>query len=304
MKRFARVVTKKGLRRVLFVFVCVLVAGLTRPVIRGQGQLTNSLDWNDGLRYLRGQDVVPAFEGWVANPDGTFSLVFGYFNRNWEEELYIPVGPNNHIDPGGPDRGQPTVFGPRRGKNLFEIVVPKDFGKSEVVWTLTSHGKTEKAYGALVPPEVLTRRMVWAGGALQENANAGNDDTGNERDPNRPPSVTLESVAPVQLPAKATLTASVTDDGLPTPETVRGGGRGGFRGLRVTWVEYRGPAKVTFDPPVSRLQALTGGKATTTVTFRNPGTYVLRALAADAGNLEQFANVTVTVNGGTATAQR
>jgi len=38
-------------------------------------------------------------------PDGTFDLVFGYFNRNWTEEIAIPAGPNNRIEPNGPDAG-------------------------------------------------------------------------------------------------------------------------------------------------------------------------------------------------------
>ena len=53
------------------------------------------------IQYRSGVDVTPAFEGWTGNPDGTFSLYFGYLNRNYEEELEIPVGPNNSIEPGG-----------------------------------------------------------------------------------------------------------------------------------------------------------------------------------------------------------
>ena len=49
------------------------------------------------VQYARGQDVAPVFEGWERNPDGTFSMVFGYLNRNYEEELDIPVGPGNTI---------------------------------------------------------------------------------------------------------------------------------------------------------------------------------------------------------------
>src|SRR2546423_12857160 len=55
-----------------------------------------------------GQSVTGAFEGWFKNPDGSFSLLLGYFNRNLKEELDIPIGAENRIEPGGPDRGQPT----------------------------------------------------------------------------------------------------------------------------------------------------------------------------------------------------
>ena len=78
-----------------------------------------------------GQSVTGAFEGWFQNPDGTFSILFGYFNRNLKEELDIPIGPNNRIEPGGPDRGQPTHFLTRRQWGVFTVTVPKDFGDQQ-----------------------------------------------------------------------------------------------------------------------------------------------------------------------------
>jgi hypothetical protein len=40
-------------------------------------------------KFASGQNVVPYFEGWIKNADGSFDLVFGYFNRNWEQSLVI-----------------------------------------------------------------------------------------------------------------------------------------------------------------------------------------------------------------------
>ena len=73
--------------------------------------------------HTAGQSVTGAFEGWFSNSDGTFSILLGYFNRNTREDLDIPVGPNNHIDPGGPDQGQPTHFVPGRMWGNFVIKV-------------------------------------------------------------------------------------------------------------------------------------------------------------------------------------
>ena len=100
---------------------------------------------------MTGQDVVPVYEGWEQNQDGSFNVVFGYFNRNWEEELDVQPGPDNNIEPGGPDQGQPTHFLPRRNRFLVRVHVPKDFGNKEVVWTLTTRGKTTRAYATLKP---------------------------------------------------------------------------------------------------------------------------------------------------------
>ena len=83
--------------------------------------------------FSTGQNIAPAYEGWEKNADGSFNLVFGYFNRNWEEQIDTPVGLANAIDPGGPDRGQPTHFQPRRNRFVFRIRVPADFGAKELV---------------------------------------------------------------------------------------------------------------------------------------------------------------------------
>ena len=101
------------------------------------------------LSYSSGQPVAPAFEGWDRNPDGSFNMIFGYMNKNWEEEIDVPIGAENQIMPGGPDQGQPTHLYPRRNRFVFKVRVPKDFGQKELVWTLTVHSKTMKAYATL-----------------------------------------------------------------------------------------------------------------------------------------------------------
>jgi len=102
-------------------------------------------------RYLRGQNIAPVFEGWKRNPDGTIVFLFGYLNRNYDEVIDIPVGPDNTIEPWG-DAGQPTHFLTRRQRFVFSVAVPKDWDiKKRAVWTLTANGKTERANGWLQP---------------------------------------------------------------------------------------------------------------------------------------------------------
>src|SRR2546422_8171514 len=96
------------------------------------------------LRHWSGQAVAPVYEGFNVNPDGSFNMWFGYMNRNYEEELDIPAGPNNRFEPGEPDRGQPTHFSPRRHKDTFKVVVPKDFGDQKLVWTIVANGQTQQ----------------------------------------------------------------------------------------------------------------------------------------------------------------
>src|SRR5882762_4552725 len=158
-------------------------------------------------KFTSGQDVQPYFEGWNRNTDGSFDMVFGYFNRNWQEELAIPAGPDNMIEPGGPDRGQPTYFLPRRQGWVYRVRVPSNFGKGVVTWTITANGKTQKAYGELMPVEEITERIVMTRG----NLNPGEGDT------NKPPAVTIAAAQSASVGEPLKLTASVSDDGLPKP---------------------------------------------------------------------------------------
>jgi hypothetical protein len=251
------------------------------------------------IRFNSGQSVVPYFEGWIRNPDGTFDMVFGYFNRNWQQELAIPAGPENEVEL-APDSGQPTYFLPRRQRFVYRVRVPANFGKREVVWTITANGRTEKGYGSLQPEQEITERVVMTNGGFDPGLT----------DPNTPPSIT---VAPVQSPvsgAPVMLTASVVDDGLPKPRpeapqasrtaaTSQFGAQvnssaasGRPRGLAVNWLQYGGPAKVTFDPTGPILVA--NGQAVTTARFAQPGTYLLVASATDRA-LTTRVPITVTV---------
>ncbi len=248
------------------------------------------------VKFSTGQDIVPVYEGWIRNRDGTLDMVFGYFNRNWKEEVAIPAGPENNIDPGGPDRGQPTYFLPRRQPFIFRVQVPQDWGQKTLTWTITAHGHTEKAYGELLPVEEITERIIMTRG----NLNPGDDD------PNQPPSIKIAPVEAASVTSPLTLTALVIDDGLPKPRplpkprsTTGPAGQINLttgsrpRGLTVTWLEYRGPAKVSFDP--SGPIAVSDGKAVATARFAAPGKYVLRATAND-GALSTRVDIAITVN--------
>ena len=103
-------------------------------------------------RWNRGQNVQPVFEGWERNDDGSFTMVFGYLNRNYEEQPIIPVGPNNRFEPGSADRGQPTHFYNRRQQFVFMVRVPADWGREQdLVWTVTHNGRADRAVGHLWP---------------------------------------------------------------------------------------------------------------------------------------------------------
>ena len=254
--------------------------------------------------FNSGQDIVPSFDGWLHNADGTYTFVFGYMNRNYKEELAIPAGPDNKVEPGGTlDQGQPTYFLPRRHAWVFRVTVPADWGSKELTWTITAHGKTEKAYGSLQMEEQIIPRLIMSRGGLSPGLD----------DPNKPPSVSVVPVKTASVGNPVTLTANVTDDGLPKPrvqkvraevapgkaQTNTAGGRS-RSGLTVSWYQYRGPAKVTFDPaePVrvgTPGEPTADGKAVATARFTEPGTYVLRATADD-GALSNTADVTIVVS--------
>jgi hypothetical protein len=299
--------------------LAILLVGLT-----GLAQSQNVYDGND-IKFVSGQTVQPAFEGWSRNPDGSFALWFGYLNRNYEEMPDVQLGPDNGFGAGGEDLGQPTHFLVRRQKTVFKVTVPADWPKDkDVVWTLKTHGTALKAYGSLWP--------VWEIDPLDTATRPGRD----YGDPdNAPPKITSPPIPDqtVAVGTPLTLTLSVTDDGLPKPANRGGGGRGGRGrggaggggaasadlapatatasvdadvpqirgGLRVEWIQYRGVGKVRFSPsPAPVLDAngkpdLTGGTATTKVTFEKPGVYTLRAVATDGQGSMNIRDLKVTV---------
>jgi hypothetical protein len=283
----------RSLKRSL-VAACVVSLCLCGSVVPQTSQLPTELPQ---VRFNSGQNIVPYFEGWIRNPDGTFDLVFGYFNRNWKEELTIPAGTDNKVEPNGPDREQPTYFLPRRQRWIYRLRVPADFGNKEVTWTITAHGKTETAYGTLLPAQEINERVVSSNG----NLDPGDDD------PNEPPSITIARSQTATTSTPLTLNASVRDDGLPkprTPRTTKPAATGNFgaqvdratptqpRGLNLTWLQVGGPGKATFER--SGALPVNNGEGATTVRFSAPGTYRLRAIAND-GALSSAADVVITV---------
>ena len=264
------------------------------------------------FKFDRGQDVQPIFSGWAHNPDGGYWMYFGYINRNYVETPIVPIGPDNKFEPDA-DRGQPTVLHSRIHTEVFHVDVPADWGKQrELVWTLTVHGKTERAVGWLEPEWEID--PIYHGKMRDA-----------ESLKNTPPVLTVPSEATASLAEPLVLTATVTDDGLPVPRkgprkvaavgqetpptlkpdpnqpeivlsvpevaTRRGGARGGPQGLVLSWIVWRGPDNAQFDPGTIPVK---DQKATVKVTFSKAGTYILRGTAND-GELKVEKDVTVTV---------
>jgi len=273
------------------------------------------------VQYASGQQVVPVYEGWEKNADGSFNLVFGYFNRNWEEGINLPVGSDNRFESGIEDQGQPTHFYPRRTRFSFRVRVPENFGNNELVWALTSYGKTERAYATLLPEYFIDKLVISAntGGA------GGTGGSSNALHNNESPTLLVDS--PEAVTAKVgepiTFVAVAKDDGIPgvrarfpsSPAFSARPAPDSATGLRVSWFVYRGTARqVTFNPvqitewedsrdgansalapgwktpPVPE-----GNRWVVQVTFTAPGTYVLRCQAHD-GALPIVKDLTVVVD--------
>ncbi len=272
-------------------------------------------DTRGQLRFERGQSVQPVFEGWERNSDGTFTMVFGYLNRNYEERAEVPIGPANSFEPGPADRGQPTRFYPRRQQFVFRVQVPADWGEKDLVWTVTAHGGTSQATASLLPSWEIDDGVI--------KANRGTGADGYPAD-NQHPSISIQegTELTLTLPDELTLTAVVRDDGVPGPrpkrpeptdpaqraarekrrqqaspinQAVVSARTAHETGLGVTWTHYRGPGLVTFDPMAVSIEGGHGGEVTTTVSFTERGTYVLRGYADDSIKTTPI-DVTVTVD--------
>jgi hypothetical protein len=262
------VLQRRGTGRVLLVLVAFAI------ILIGQHTYAQ-------LSYSSGRPVWPAYEGWMQNADGTADFLFGYMNENWEEEINVPVGPDNTIEPAGPDFGQPTHFLPRRNRFIFRVRAPKTFGpKDEMIWTLTTHGKTAKAYASLKTDLLIENIDI-----MSETGALGAGTSSPEVRADKPPVVEVNGARTrnARVGQALTLVATVTDDGVPrtrgrgqagaltgrggpgaaNPQTIPGvptgvnpalipptrSTVGKTVGLHLSWFVYRGMGKVSFDPP-------------------------------------------------------
>lgn len=235
------------------------------------------------LSYSRGQNVSPAYEGWEEAADGSRTFVFGYMNRNWEEEVDVPIGPDNSFNLGVADLGQPTRFLPRRNRFIFRVPVPKNFTeKDELIWTLTTKGKTERAYATTRIDYKIDDVVI-----ASETGALGAGSSSPEIRANKAPTVVVQGAKELQarVGQPLTIVTLVTDDGIPQPrlpglsgaavsnagsrrDTLREGRPDSenrqrvnriwappFRstvgknvGLHHKWFVYRGTGKVNFSP--------------------------------------------------------
>jgi hypothetical protein len=225
-----------------------------------------------------GQTVTPVFEGWYRNADGTYSISFGYFNRNASEILEIPIGTHNNISPGDANQGQPTSFQPRRHWGVFAVRVPADFGERKVTWTLVVRGETLSVAGSLRPQ--------WQIDAVEGEAGSGNT----------PPALKFEKQgtqgrgpggivgSPMQAVAGRPLTLTVwtSDDGSAW-RSISSDGRAGTP-VTLTWFKHQGTGAVAFTEKSPKVDP--SGVATTTATFSAAGEYMLRVRANDASGVD------------------
>ena len=264
---------------------CFWLAGLSLGVFTTADPLWGqSLPFEPALES--GQSVTGAFEGWFQNSDGTYSLLVGYFNRNTKQSLDIPIGPDNRIEPGGPDYGQPTHFIPGRGWGLFTIKVPKDFGDKKLTWTLVGNGKATSIKIWLNRDYEISPFIEAAVGntpptlRFQDFSNEGPVVQG-------PQGLSIQRETKIGTPLP--LTVWVSDDGKWTSNSGARPRNQSPIPVTVFWTKYRGPGTVTFPkdkPTVEKLEAGDpkfpfNGKATTTAEFSEPGEYVLHVTIND-----------------------
>ena len=227
-----------------------------RPVVAVVVVMIAAAGWAEAQRLplfpstKSGRTVTPAYEGWYANPDGTFTLSFGYYNRNSEEVVEIPLGTDNFIEPAELDGWQPTHFQPLRHWGVFTVTVPADFGDRRVTWTLVNNGQTFAIPGHL--------HREWLIDARYDPANE-NYPPVLKFDPAGPEGTAPDGVttgpltAPVGEPL--TLNAWATDDG----------GEAGslFAGRRppliLAWFKHQGPGAGTGYRDVQRGRARVRG---------------------------------------------
>jgi hypothetical protein len=223
----------------------------------------------------RGTSITPAYEGWYPNPDGSFSMLVGYYNRNSQESLDIPIGPNNRVEPGGPDQGQPTHFEVGRQWGVFVIKVPKDFGTKAVSWTIVANGEAQAVPFTLnkgYPISPFKELGMGNQPPILAFSQGGPKVTG------PPTAVSANFTGTVNQPVA--MSVWVEDPKAPG-DAETAAARGGPPSVAtVSFHKFRGPGKVTFDKDRIPVQKQ-GDMVSASATFATAGEYLLRVQAND-----------------------
>ena len=260
--------------------VLICAAGLLAGGVLVSGQSTAVPSPRRGA----GDSVTGAYEGWYYNADGSRSFLVGYYNRNSQQELDIPVGPNNRIEPGGPDMGQPTHFLPGRQWGIFIVNAPKEFKpKDSFTWTIVANGQSTSIPFRLNGDYVMSPFSEIAVGNTPPVLKFDPNSTG-AQGPISNMATAASMTASVSAPLSLNLWAS---DDMKYTSGTNAPPAGSRAPVTVRWAKYRGPGKVTFEKPRPELEKLPAGpaayngKATTTAKFSEAGDYVLQATGND-----------------------
>lgn len=293
------------------VALSLLLAGaLAAPAILGAQVIVP--DASDGRWPLQpitpgNNTLAPFFEGWYANPDGTFSLSFGYVNTNLDT-LYIPLGENNFLDHDQYDGVQPTVFFPGRRRGVWSLTLPADMEAASVWWTLTTqYGHTTRVPGRT---GAVAYQLDWYprphGSVTPAVSFESDSDVGRG-----PPGIWAERTQTVAVGSPLTLSINAMDPSERDMEDTRNQAVP----LRVVWSQLQGPGAVEYtrhDSNPAPERAATGsagfrrgpsgpqiislpegrGTASVMVTFPEPGEYLMLAqvdnwAANDSGTQDQ-----------------
>ena len=253
-----------------------------------RGEIRSDLGYALNIAPVResGQPVIPIFEGWFPNADGTIKLSFEYFSLNSQEALDIPLGPDNFIEPREFDGAQPTHFHPapdccnRRHLSSFTVTVPGGF-EGDVVWTLRSRGQTYSVPGRALHEayrmDDLEAFTISPVAPELRFAPEPEGPTGRGRSGITHGPVTTAVGDPLPLsvwvnpqPASATLVVGTYAGDQMAPRTTS----------ILRWYHHQGPGQVTFSEPETVLEG-GPGEVTTTATFSEPGDYILRVWAVE-----------------------
>jgi hypothetical protein len=279
------------IRHLGFAVLTVALALAETPL---SAQITvEGTEWSITPLRRSGQPVVPIFDGWYPNSDGTYQLCFGYYNLNTEQVLDVPLGPQNYIEPQEFNGGQPTHFmlssvpdGYMRHWCVFSVTVPAEYagewdrprmlekGEPRVVWwTLHSNGQELSVPGHLMSINYLLDELdvparVLGVAPIVRFEPDGPDGRGRNGFVSRP----------LRTAVGQALELSVS---LRPPE---GSSRDEWH---VGWGLHQGPGEVTFE---RNLIDLVDGEtlASTTARFSQPGSYVLRVQGVSSTDTFEF----------------
>lgn len=243
---------------------------LCHAVVQAQEIALSNQIWSAEVIRPHGQPVIPLYDGWFPNDDGSKTICFGYFNMNTDEPIDVALGENNYLETDFAGLNLEAVLVPTHFEPLppayrhifcaFTVVVPESFSVNDrVTWHLTSNGQSLSVPGKVIPSYVLDEPNSLGRGDIAPTVTVGSQPSARGRS-----GLLVAERYQARVNEPFQLSATVEH-----PDGV----------VWVGWSHHSGPGTVLFEQ--QEFSVASGTPSQARIKIGEPGEYIIRMQTID-----------------------